>query len=195
MLRTYYRHSSCPLAGLLVMMMIGACSGSSDTNGGASDPTAFGQKYKLADSEIPGWKQTTDPTDSMPFGVYTAANLNNRIDGGNEAYISRGMRLAMYQDMTGPDPNICTVVAMDFGTDASAKAMFDYEKGLTGATTALPPYDVATAIGETLSTGVTVYAHIKASYFELLFDGYGADPSAAVPVATQFLQALAAKTK
>jgi len=62
---------------------------------------------------------------------YTDANLNNRIDGGNEAYISRGMRLAMYQDMTGPDPNICTVVAMDFGTDASAKAMFDYEKGLT----------------------------------------------------------------
>jgi len=75
MLRTYYRHSSCPLAGLLVMMMIGACSGSSDTNGGASDPTAFGQKYKLADNEIGGWKQTTDPTDSMPFGVYTDANL------------------------------------------------------------------------------------------------------------------------
>jgi hypothetical protein len=181
------------VALVFAVMTVAACSSSSGS--GPLDATAFGSKFKFADNELSGWTQSTDPTDPYQYGVYTDTTLNQRIDGGNMAYIDRGMRVAMYQDLVGPSGSICTIVAMDFSTDAKADTMFTYQKTQNVASTTLSPYDGTVAIGNSLKTGLTAYAHFKASYFEVQLDGYGADPTAAIPVASQFLQVVEKKTK
>jgi hypothetical protein len=181
------------VAFVFVVMTLAACSSSSGS--GPLDATAFGSKLKFADNELSGWTQSTDPTDPYQYGVFTDQTLDQRIDGGNMVYIDRGMRVAMYQDLVGPSGSICTLVAMDFSTDAKANTMFTYQKDINGAATSISPYDGTVAIGNSLSTGLTAYAHFKASYFEVQLDGYGADPTVAIPVASQFLQALEKKNK
>jgi hypothetical protein len=188
---TFSRWSSFLALALL------ACSSSSD-NGSPSDsgsvvpqdPNSFGAKYKFANNELTGWEQDTSAT---AYSVWTAANLTDKIDGAAPDYTSRGLRFAMYQNLVGPDPQLCTLVAMDFGTDDQATSMFTYEKRLTSAATAVPQYDASVASGNPGLTGVTVYAHFKASYFELQLDGYP-DQSSATQAATAFLKALEKKT-
>lgn len=179
--------------------MLQACSSAAVNNGPAADggsevvldETGFGRKYKLADGEVTGWKQDTSST---AYSVWTSANLTDKIDGAADAYISRGCRFVMYQDLVGPDPSICTVTAMDFGTDAQATSMFTYQQEQTLAAVTIPSYDSAVAIGAEALTGVTVFAHFKASYFELQLDGYS-DQTAATQAAQQFLDALKGKTR
>jgi hypothetical protein len=178
---------------VLATLCLLGCSGGS--NGGSSgtplDPTAFGNKYKFA-SEVSGWTQSTAPSDPYQYGVYSDADLDQRIDGGNIAYISRGMRVAMFQNLVGPADSSCTVVAMDFGTAENATTMFTYQKDSTGGTTPIPPYDAATAIGYETLSGVTAYAHFKASYFETQVSGV-ADAAAGAQISAQFLQVLESK--
>ena len=175
-------------------LVLTACSGSSSSSSQPLSADAFGAKYKFADNQASGWTQTTDPTDPFPFGVYTDANLDQRIDGGNKLYLDRGMRVAMYQDLVGPNGSLCTVVAMDFVTGANATTMFTYQKDNKGAATAIPQHDVTVAIGESLITGITVFAHDQASYFELQLDGYS-DQTAAAQAGAQLLGVLEGKTK
>ncbi len=168
-----------------------ACGSSSSST--ASDEHTFGAQYKFAGSDVPGWTQ--DATDPSAFEVYNVDNLSDRIDGQNVAYISRGFRYGMYQQMVGPTPNLCTAIAMDFVTADNANTMFTYERDSTGAATPIPNYDAATALGAPGLTGMTVYAHIKASYFELQFDGFtSTQMDAAAQAGAQFLQVLQAKT-
>jgi hypothetical protein len=190
-LRAHPRRAMCGLAALILI----GCSGSSGSGPSSTplDPTAFGNKYKFADNEVSGWTQSTDPTDPFQYGVYSDADLDQRIDGGNMAYISRGMRVAMFQNLVGPAGTVCTVVAMDFSTADHATAMFNYEKDKTSAATAIPPYDDSTAIGYETLAGVTAYAHFKASYFETQVSGV-ADAAAGAEVGTQLLQVLESKT-
>jgi hypothetical protein len=109
------------------------------------------------------------------------------------AYISRGMRVAMFQNLVGPAKLLCTVVAMDFSTADNATTMFDYEKDTTSAATAIPSYDASTAIGYETLAGVTAYAHFKASYFETQVSGVD-DPAASAQVGAELLQVLESKT-
>jgi hypothetical protein len=155
------------------------------------DKDSFGKKFKLADSEVSGWKQ--DASDSA-YSLWTADNLTDKIDGAAPAYTSRGCKFAMYQDLVGPDPEVCGVLAMDFGTDAKATSMFAYQKDLTGASVAIPQYDSGTAIGYPSLTGMTVFAHFGWAYFELQLDGYS-DQAKAGQAATPFLKALEQKSK
>ena len=85
-------------------------------------------------------------------------------------------------------------VAMDFVTGANATTMFTYQKDNKGAATAIPQHDVTVAIGESLITGITVFAHDQASYFELQLDGYS-DQTAAAQAGAQLLGVLEGKTK
>jgi hypothetical protein len=197
MTTTFLRaHRRLAMWGLAALILIG-CSGSSGSgpsNNTPLDPTAFGNKYKFADNEVSGWTQSTDPTDPFQYGVYSDADLDQRIDGGNMAYISRGMRVAMFQNLVGPAGAVCTVVAMDFGTADNATTMFNYEKDTTSAATAIPSYDASTAIGYETLSGVTAYAHFKTSYFETQVSGV-ADAAAGAEVGGKLLQVLASKTK
>lgn len=177
----------------------GGAGGTATTSTGGTgqlDPTAFGQKYEIADNQIPGWTLNQTPDQFDPLDVYAADSLAlDRIDGAAPAYVDRGCRVAMYEQMVGPSPTQCVVIAMDFGTDANATSMFDYEKQYNSASVQISPYDASTAIGYTGMTSCQIYAHFKASYFELEMDGYGSDPTAGCQAGTAFLQVLEAKTK
>jgi hypothetical protein len=173
----------------------GSSTTSNGGNGGSttvSTPSAFGAKYAFANNAISGWQQETG---SDPYAYWTGAgtDLNALIDGGSEDYTSRGCLLAMYQTLVGPDPQSCRVVAMDFGTEANATDMFTYEQQHTSASIPIPSYDTSVAVAYSVISGITVYAHIKAAYFELQLTGYS-DNATATQVATQFLDILKAKT-
>jgi hypothetical protein len=156
------------------------------------DEAAFGRKYKFSDDEIAGWKQATSDT---AYSVWTAANLFDKLGNAAIAYITYECQLAMYQDLVGPNSRICTVVAMDFGTDVGATSMFSFQQDQTKAAVTIPSYDSAVAIGAETLTGITtVFAHFNASYFELHLHGYP-DPASAAQAAPQFLDVLKRKTQ
>jgi hypothetical protein len=82
---------------------------------------------------------------------------------------------------------------MDFGTETKATDMFTYEQKQTSASIPIPSYDTSVAIAYHVIDGITVYAHSKASYFELQLTGYSDDATAA-QAAKPFLDILKAKT-
>lgn len=169
-----------------------ASGGSTDGGGDtALDAAGFGRKYKFADNEIAGWGQDTSTT---AYSVWTSTNLTEKIDGAAPAYVSRGCQLVMYQELVGPDPRICTVAAMEFGTEAKATSMFTYQQQQTQAAVTVPQYASAVAIGAEALTGITVFAHFKASYFEIQLDGYS-DQTEGAQAAQRFLDVLKGKTR
>ena len=170
----------------------GSSPSSAANDSGASsaglDPTAFGLKYKIVDNQISGWTQD-------PSAYWTGTDLiASGIDGGNEAYDAQGFRQGVFETLkSGPVPQVCDLRAMDFGDDVHATAMFTYSQTRNGATTTIPPFDTSTAIGETVLGGATVFAHFKASYFEVFMTGY-ADQTLAISDAALFLQAFQSDT-
>jgi len=168
-----------------------ACAPADGGGGTALDATGFGRKYKFADNEIAGWAQDTSAT---AYSVWTPTNLTEKIDGAAPAYVSRGCQLVMYQDLVGPDPKICTVAAMDFGTDAKATSMFTFQQEQTHADVTVPQYTSAVAIASAALTGITVFAHFKAAYFEIQLYGYS-DQTAAAQAAQKFLDVLKGKAQ
>lgn len=177
--------------GTLVLL---ACSSSSDSNTGhgSLDASGFEKKLKLADGEVSNWKTNPKPEAHDPVDVYTPETLTNRIDGGAPAYTSRGCRLAMYQQMSGPDPATCIVISMDFVTDDQAKSMVDFQRQEYSASVTIPQYDSSVAVASEALTGITVFAHFKSVYFELQIDGIP-DQSAATRVAGELLRVLETK--
>jgi hypothetical protein len=177
----------------------GSGGGGTVSGGGGSGGTGllsaaqFGQKYKFADNQLPGWKQASAADDPAAFGVYSSVDeLVARIDGAADTY--DGFRVAVFQDLMGPDPQTCNVVTMDFVTEAKATAKFTYQRE-NGASTAIPGHDRSVAIASTNLTGITVYAHFNALYFELQMSGYmdrygNLDLNRAISVAAQFLGVL-----
>jgi hypothetical protein len=153
----------------------------------AVDPAAFAKKYTIADNQIQNWTQdpSTDPSDN-----WSGTNLiSSGIDGGNERYDSKGFRQGLFQTLDGPNGQICNLRDMDFGTDTNATAMFTYSVQGSGSTLPVPPFAISVAAGETVMGGATVFAHFKASYFEVSMTGY-ADTTSAISDAAQFLTVL-----
>jgi len=105
------------LPGAGGVMSAGGSGGSAGSSGSTLDPNAFGQRYKFSNNELPGWTQPTAAQDPTAFDVYNGGDeLVSRLDGAADTYTSRGCRVSMFQDLVEPDPQICTVVAMDFVT-------------------------------------------------------------------------------
>ncbi len=181
------------LPGAGGVMSAGGSGGSAGSSGSTLDPNAFGQRYKFSNNELPGWTQPTAAQDPTAFDVYNGGDeLVSRLDGAADTYTSRGCRVSMFQDLVGPDPQICTVVAMDFVTNTNANSMFTYQAS-NGAYVAIPGYAASVALGSPLLAGMVAYAHFNALYFEVQFSGY-ADTTSASAVAAQFLNLLFAKT-
>jgi hypothetical protein len=181
------------LCSLLALGVLACGSSSPDNSGGGlpQDKDSFGRTIKLSNNDLSGWKQ--DTLDSS-YSLWTKDDLTGKIDGAAPDYTDRGMLYAMYQDMVGPDPQLCTVIAMDFATDAQAKTMFDYIKDKTGADTAIPEFDASVAVGNAALSGMTVYAHLGWVYVALQLDGYS-DQTLAAQTATSFLKVLEQKIK
>ena len=176
----------------------GTISGGGGAGGtGILSPSQFGQKYKFADNELSGWTQASPADDPAAFDVYTSTDdLVGRIDVAADAY--DGFRVAVFQDLMGPDPQTCNVVTMDFVTAAKTTDKFTYQKD-NGASTNIPGYDGSVAIASTNLTGINVYAHFNALYFELQMSGYlgsddNLDLNKATSAAAQFLGVLKTKT-
>ena len=100
----------------------------------------------------------------------------------------------MFQELIGPDPKRCTLVAMDFVTEAQAASMVAYQKTTSTDTVAIPGYDAAIAFGYPTLTGLTVYANLKALYLEVGLDG-DSNQSSASETGASFLKVLEAKNK
>jgi hypothetical protein len=172
--------------GCLFLVAGGSGCGSSPSSPSSSavDPAAFAQKYKIADNQIPNWTQdpSTDPSANWSGTDLVASG----IDGGNERYDSRGFKQGLFQTLDGPNQQQCNFRAMDFGTDANATTMFTYAVQNAGATVPVPPFAISVAAGETVIGGATVFAHFKASYFEVYMTGY-ADTASAISDSELFL--------
>jgi hypothetical protein len=186
-----FRHRIVFAAGAV---LLAACSSSSDGGGTPPlDESGFGARYKLADNEVAGWTQDTA---AGSFATYNAETIFNKIDGAAPPYLDRGMRFALWQQLKGPDPQNCTLVAMDMTSEANAKSMVAYQQTLPQlASTAIPGYDASVAIGAEVVGGIQIYACFKALYLEVGLDGFGADSAAASQAGVKFLQAEEGKTK
>ena len=171
-----------------------SAGGSSASGGGSGTltPAQFGEKYKFSASDLAGWAPADPATDVTAYNVYNGEDeLVGRIDGG-DIYTPRGCRVSMFQDLVGPDPEICTLVAMDFVTSDNATVMFTYKKD-NGASLPIPGYDASVALGSSTLGGINAFAHINASYFEVQLSGF-ANLASASAAAQQFLDVLKAKT-
>ncbi len=151
----------------------------------------FGAKFKLADNAIQGWTQSTA---SDGLTVYTDVTLTDKIDGAATPYVQQGMKLAMYQNMVGPDPSVARVVAMAFDTAAHAQSMVSQRISDQAADVPVPGYAASVAMAWTTIGGITAVASFDALYLEIILSGFDT-PDAAAQVAAKFLQAMAAKTK
>jgi hypothetical protein len=158
------------------------------------DPTAFGQRFKVADNEIGGWTQ------GSAFDAFWAGTdliTGAGIDGAAGAYTANGFRQGMFQNLDGPQQQTCSIRAMDFGTAAAATKMFtDSQTNSVSNSTAIPTYDLSIAIGDAAISGLTVFAHFGALYFEVRLSGLGDQRTTCTecPVAQQFLDDLKTKT-
>lgn len=179
---------------------LGACSSNSNdgnsSQGQSLTPDQFGAKYKLQDNELSGWTQKPVSDElPVPCAVYTAADINDRIDGDAPIYTNGGMKSAQYQEMAGTTPEgaECRVIVMDFGTDAKAKAMFDSLVKSHSADVSIPQYDATVAKGASAIGALTTYAHIQATFFQLEFIGFGSDTTGLQQTTQKFLDVLKAK--
>ncbi len=158
------------------------------------DKNGFGRRYRISDNEVTGWKQNTDPNQDT-FSLWVGDELFSHIDGGADLYLNRGCLVSMYQYMVGPngpDSQVCMVIAMDFSTAAQADSMFRLQKETS--TVLIPDYESSVAIAYPGILGnITVYAHFKAIYFELMLSGY-VDQNASCLIASQLLKVLELKT-
>jgi hypothetical protein len=181
-------------AALFVGLVGSGCGSNTTTPSGPLDATAFGKKYQLAANEVAGFQQ--DSTDPGAYSTYSGGELVQQIDGAAGVYTENGARVEMFQSLVGPSPQIANFYAMDFVTDAAATAMFAWEQKDKAATTAVPGYDTSVAVGYGTLSGFVLYAHFKASYFEVTLSGFGDQSStcSACPVAAQFLHVLSSKT-
>jgi Calx-beta domain. len=154
----------------------------------------FGLLYKFSDNELTGWTQDTN---ADAFTVWKGDSLIVSQDGGADLYLNRGCLITMYQTLdgpNGPDAQICTITAMICGTDVQADSIFKYQKENLGASVAIPQYDTTAVFAHPGVSGITVFAHFKAMYFELALSGYS-DRDSSLSVATQMLKILESKTK
>jgi hypothetical protein len=162
------------------------------TNKNTSSATATNvSQLKITNGAISGW-QINAASDS--FGVFAAADFHNDIDGGDKPYTDRGLIEVADEHMVGPNGVELGGHAylMDFGTDAAATAMFQYQATQFTPQVAITGYDNSIAFGYVTVGGITVFAHFKKFYFELPFTGYSAQ-SQAISDANLFLGYFKAK--
>jgi hypothetical protein len=173
----------------------GGGAGGGGTGGAALDMNGFGQKYKLGDDEVTGWKVDT-AADS--FAVFDSNTIFGKIDGPAEGYVSRGMKYAFFETLVVPGTLYnCILVGMAFDNEAGAKSMVTYKFDLQGATDPIPGYDASVALASEALTGITAYANFGALYLEVGVDGYGNPPDVtkASQDAAAFLKAMEAKPR
>jgi hypothetical protein len=177
----------------------GGMAGSGGAGGGTSlsGLEQFGAKYSISNTDVSGWREATEAEASTghPLALFTDANLTDRIDGPADNYVQHGCKYAMYQELVGPDPELCLVVAMDFGTAANASSMVAYQKTDSPNATAIPGYDAAVGFVYETLTGVTLYASLKSLYVQLEMDGYGDDKTKGAEDGAAILKVLESKNK
>ena len=184
-----------PVVCLFLASIASGCGSSPSGSPRPLDPNAFAQDYRFADNDVNGWTQ--DPA-SDGFWAGTDLVGGTSIDGAAGAYTDQGFVQGMFQMLVGPSSQTCTIRAMDFGTVAHAKAMYESAvKNSVFEATAIPTYDPSIATGQAAQSGLTAYAHFGASYFEVYLSGLGDQTLTCTqcPVAQQFIAKLEAKTK
>jgi hypothetical protein len=189
LLKTFF-----PVLCLALCLGISGCGSGSSASPRPLDPPAFGQDYKFADNEINGWTQ--DPA-SDAFWAGTDLIAGTSIDGAADAYTSQGFRQGMFQNLDGSNSQTCTIRAMDFGTADKATAMYEWaQANFVSQATAIPTYPSSIATGNAAQSGLSVYAHFGATYFEVLLSGLGDQTAtcAECAVAQPFLDKLKQKT-
>lgn len=183
-----------PVLCLVLCLGISGCGSSPSASPRPLDPPAFGQDYKFADNEMKGW--TLDPA-SDAFWVGTDLIAGTSIDGAAQAYTDQGFVQGMFQTLDGPNLQTCTIRAMDFATADKAAGMYKVAlDNFVSQATAIPSYASSVATGNAAQSGLSVYAHFGASYFEVLLSGLGDQTATCTEcaVAQTFLDKLKQKT-
>ena len=184
---------TCFTVASFFLLLGGAACGSS--NSGPPTAAELGVKYKFSPTTLPGWQ--LDPNDTGNFKVLeegTPADLESVMDGGSTTYTDAGCTISVYEKLAGTYPQTATFYVMYFGTDASATAIFNDQKGHLVANDSIPGFDASVAGGYAGLASETAIAHFGAMFIRLTVSGFGDDSTSAYQVAAQVLTVLQSKT-
>jgi len=167
-------------AGLFLFV----CNLSTNKTNNTGKATNVSQLFPT-ETDISGWKKNT----TYGYTTWSAATLNDDIDGGSDKYTNRGMIECGDIAMLGPNGEEIKhqSLIMDFGLDSNAAVMFNYKKDeFSTEEVDITGYDNTVAFAHPGVGGVTAFAHFKKFYLELKFEGFS-DQNLAIQAAIQFL--------
>lgn len=139
---------------------------------------------RLANSDVSPWTENA----SEGFRAFKASNMFALINGGAQTYIDKGMVAGFEQNMAGGGEKTAKLLVLDFGTEASASAIYAYKANENGEKLAAGTFPEAIAqLDNSAMSGVTALAHFGKYYLELSFTGYS-DKSESRTTATSFVE-------
>jgi hypothetical protein len=159
--------------------------------------------FLISNTMITGWKIGKSTVDSS-FTLWNSADIYSNIDGGGAKYVVNGMKQMADLSMNGPKNSDGTTqklvpqssFIMDFGTDATAKNMYQYMKDQYYDSDAikLPGYSDSLAYVTKSISGITLFSYYKQFYFELCMDNFPSYESA-MAAGKMFLEYFISKVK
>ena len=154
----------------------------------SSVATSVGQ-LMLTTADVTGWQQA-----GQPFAIFSAATLNQALDGGDIPYIQNGGLIAVgIQEMTGSGGKQVELFCIDYGAEATAFSYFQTWTVQLTVPKKIPNYNDSLAVFESTGGGTAkVYAHFKKFYIEFRLSGFQ-DESDALETASLFLDIYASR--
>lgn len=139
---------------------------------------------RLANSDVSPWTENA----SEGFKAFKASNMFALINGGAQNYIDKGMVAGFQQNMAGGGEKTAKLLVLDFGTEASASAMYSYTDNANEDKLNAGDYPQTVAqLDNSPSSGVVAIAHFGKYYMELSFTGYN-DKSESRITAASFVE-------
>jgi hypothetical protein len=159
--------------------------------------------FGISDTMITGWNPGKSTTDSS-FTLWNTSDIYSNIDGGGVKYVVNGMRQMADLCMTGQtnqDGSIQQLVPqssfiMDFGTDNTAKKMYQFIKNDKYDSDALnlDGYSDSVVFITPSLSGITLFSYYKQFYFELCLNNFVSTESA-VAAGKVFLEHFISRVK
>lgn len=139
---------------------------------------------RLANSDVSPWTEISDDG----FKDFKANNMVKEINGGAQVYVDKGMVAGFKQYVETGGGKKAELLVLDFGTEASASAIYSYKVDGNDEKLAAGTYSEAVAqLDNSAMSGVTAYAHFGKYYLELSFTGYN-DKAESRITATNFVE-------
>jgi hypothetical protein len=188
--------SALRTVGLVVLVSLVSCK-VVDQNTGETHVNYT--TLKLSEGEISGWTQQGVQY-TMSSGGYAVCTglegLRTLIDGGYEAYTTRGFIEGGVQEFGKADaePKTAVLWAFDQGSEANATLLFQDKMALATTPITVTGFATTVAAGRSTLGGGLFHAHFHNIYIELTLSGYSVE-SDVVNAASLFLTTIQSKAE